>query len=158
MDTIIITTRKATIDDLATLYGFEQGVIAAERPYDPTLKDGEIHYYNLAEMIGAPHIELLVAEFDNSIIASGYARIEHAKPFLKHPAFAYLGFMYVRPEFRGRGVNQIIIAALKQWARSQHISEIRLEVYNNNSPAIKAYEKIGFKRLLIEMRLNLDEE
>jgi len=33
-----ITIRKATFDDLATLFLFEQGVIEAERPFDSTLK------------------------------------------------------------------------------------------------------------------------
>jgi len=42
-----IITRTATLEDLDTLLDFEQGVIAAERPLDPTIKKGDIHYYNL---------------------------------------------------------------------------------------------------------------
>lgn len=76
-DEIII--RSATIDDLNTLLQFEQGVIEAERPFDPTLKSGYINYYDLNEMIEATHIELAVAELNNELIASGYARIEQSK-------------------------------------------------------------------------------
>jgi hypothetical protein len=45
---------------------------------------------------------MIVAEADNKIIASGYARIDRSRPFLKHSTHAYLGFMYVLPEYRGR--------------------------------------------------------
>ena len=155
MDEIVI--RKATKNDLEELYQFEQGVIAAERPYDSTLKNGLIHYYDLKEMIDASHIELLVAEVNNKLIASGYARIEEAKPYLKHATHAYLGFMYVLPEYRGRGINKKIVEALKKWAFSQDVKELRLEVYFDNIAAIKAYEKIGFSKHMIEMRFNLEE-
>lgn len=151
------TIRKATLNDLEKLYQFEQGVIEAERMFDPTLKGENIHYYDLEEMINASHIELLVAETNNVIIGSGYARIEKAKPYLKHNVHAYLGFMYVHPDYRGQGVNQMIIAALKDWSLAQQVYELRLDVYFHNSSAIKAYEKIGFTSHMIEMRLNLQE-
>jgi GNAT superfamily N-acetyltransferase len=108
-------------------------------------------------MINAPHIELLVAEAGTEIIASGYARIESAKPYLEHSNHAYLGFMYVVPDHRGKGVNKMIIEGLKNWARSQNIFELRLDVYFNNISAIKAYEKIGFIKHMIEMRLDIEE-
>lgn len=151
MQEIII--RKATLADLPVLLDFEQGVIAAERPFDPTLKEGVIHYYDITAMITAPHIELLVAETEGQLIGSGYARIENAKPYLVFTQYAYLGFMYVAPAWRGKGVNRLIINGLKTWAQSQGITEMRLEVYSTNEPAVKAYEKAGFQKLLVEMRL-----
>jgi GNAT superfamily N-acetyltransferase len=153
MDKTLI--RSATNDDLETLLEFEQGVIEAERPFDPTLKSGHIHYYDLQEMINAEYVELLVAEVDGLIVGSGYARIEKSKIFYKHPNHAYLGFMYVRPAYRGKGINRKIIEALQRWALTKNIDELRLEVYYDNLPAIKAYTKIGFSNYLIQMRLGL---
>jgi ribosomal protein S18 acetylase RimI-like enzyme len=46
---------------------------------------------------------------------------------------------------------------LKAWATTHRISELRLEVYAENLSAIKAYEKVGFQKHMIEMRINLDE-
>jgi len=150
MDKII--TRRATLDDLDTLLLFEQGVIAAERPFDITLKEDPIRYYDIKMMIEAPHIELLVAVSGATIVGSGYARIETAKPFLQYEQYAYLGFMYVLPEHRGKGINRMIIDALATWAAGKNMTELRLEVYQNNTAAIAAYEKVGFQKLLIEMR------
>lgn len=153
MEQVII--RTATLNDLDVLFRFEQNVISTERPFDPTLKHAGINYYDIKQMITAQNVELVVAELGAEIIGSGYARIEDSKIYLKHAKHAYLGFMYVDPAHRGKGVNQKIIAALKQWALAQQVTELRLEVYNDNLPAIKAYEKVGFSKLMIEMRLGI---
>jgi len=147
-----VTTRKATLKDLDILLDFEQNIIKAERPFDATLKDGHINYYDIAYMIGAAHIEVVVAESGGEIVGSGYARIQDAKIYLKHEKYAYLGFMYVKPEHRGKGVNKKVIEALEAWCLSQNIQEVRLEVYNDNQPAMRAYEKTGFSKNLVEMR------
>ncbi|HET9745039.1 MAG TPA: GNAT family N-acetyltransferase [Chitinophagaceae bacterium] len=153
-----VNIRKATLGDLGTLRRFEQGVISAERPFDPTLKEGHINYYDLEHMIGSPDTELLVAEINGNLVGSGYARIESAKPYLTHRQHAYLGFMYVEPEHRGKGINRMIVVALKQWSLSQKITELRLEVYYDNLSAVSAYEKVGFTKHMIEMRMGLEDE
>ena len=150
--------REANLADLETLLEFEQGIVSWERPFDDTLKEGEIHYYDLGAMIVADDVYVAVAECDGRVVGSGYARIEQAKPYQKFERYAYLGCMYVLPEFRGKGVNAMVLDALEAWCRSRNITEIRLEVYSNNHAAIKAYEKAGFKPTLMWMRMGLDEE
>jgi RimJ/RimL family protein N-acetyltransferase len=150
-----ITIRKASTTDLEKLLAFEQGIITAERPFDPTLKEEKINYYDIEQMISASYVEVLVAEIDSQVIGSGYARIETAKPYLNHERYAYLGFMFTDLNHRGKGVNSKIIEALKDWCRSQNVFELRLDVYNENASAIKAYEKAGFKKHLINMRIGL---
>lgn len=152
-----IITRPATLADLATLLQFEQGIVTAERPYDSTLKAGEIHYYDLKALVLSPEAEVIVAEVGTEIVGSGYAQLRSAKDYLKHERFAYLGFMYVKPEFRGQGVNKMVLDALVAWSKSQGIAEIRLEVYAENIAAKRAYEKAGFTPNLLEMRMNLEE-
>lgn len=152
-----ITIREATMADKETLLRFEQGVITAERPFDTTVKPDPINYYNLDEMITAPHIYLVVAELEGVLIGSGYARIEYAKHYVKHLQYAYLGFMYVVPGQRGKGVNKLVTSALKEWVLSQNITELRLEVYYENAPAIKAYEKFGFSKHMLQMRMGLKD-
>ena len=153
-----IKIRKAALTDLEQLLIFEQDLIKFERPFDPAIKPDPVNYYDLKAMLTVSYIEVAVAEINNKIIASGYARIDKSKPFLKHGHHAYLGFMYVLPEYRGKGINKQIIDHLKNWAASQNINEFRLEVYYGNISAIKAYEKIGFSRYSLEMRFNLQDD
>lgn len=150
-----ISIRPPTTADLPTLLRFEQGVISAERPMDPTIKDGPIHYYDFNKMLASPDIHLIVAEMENILVGSGYARIDPSRLYLKHTHHAYCGFMYVEPAYRGKGINQLIIDALKSWARSRNLTELRLDVYTTNDIAIRAYEKAGFAPYLVNMRMGI---
>jgi hypothetical protein len=62
-----INIRKAKLEDLNILLEFEQGIITAERPYDPTLKEGKINYYDISKMIIAEHITVLVATIGSEL-------------------------------------------------------------------------------------------
>lgn len=151
-----IHLRPATQNDLPILYDFEQGIIAVERPYDETLKPGHINYYDIKAMIESSKTEVIVAVVENEIVGSAYIAIKAAKPYLKHAYYGYLGFMYVKPEYRGMGINQKIIEELKVWAKTKNINELRLDVYSDNHSAIRAYEKAGFKKNLINMRIGIE--
>lgn len=151
-----IRLRRATIADLPALLQCEQGIIGAERPFCPTLKEDPVHYYDLQKMLTDPQTDVIVAEWNEEIIACGYSRIEASKQFYKHPQHAYLGMMYVRPEHRGKGINAQVIEALTSLAKQRGITEARLDVFIQNEPAVKAYEKVGFRPYLLEMRMSLD--
>ncbi len=151
-----ILIREATVQDIDTLLSFEAGIILAERPFDPTLKKEGLHYYDFPFMIASPDIRLVLAVMNDRVIGSGYARIEKSKYYAEHPLQAYLGCMYVDPAFRGQSVNKLIIEDLQHWSNSNGINELRLDVYSNNISAISAYEKFGFKKHMVEMRLGPD--
>ena len=150
-----LSIRAATIEDLNTLLEFEQGVIEAERPLDIFLDDGKLHYYNIPELISAKHIQLLVAVYNDELVASGYVRIENSKHYHKNPQHGYVGFMYVKPSFRGQRISNLILKSLKDWAKAKNLNELRLDVYSNNTRAIKAYERFGFTKSLVNMRMDI---
>lgn len=152
---MIVEIRKAVETEIEILLSFEKEIIDAERPFDNTLKKDEIHYYDLIELIRAKRAEVLVATVNNEIVGSGYAKILLAEPYQKYIEYAYLGFMYVKATFRGQGINQKILHGLMDWAKSQNLTEVRLEVYNENVIAKNSYLKAGFKPNLLEMRLEI---
>lgn len=149
--------RKATEKDLPVLMQFMQGLVEAERTMDPTIKDGHIVYYDLTEIMNNEESDLFVVEINKELVASGYAKIKDDRHYLKHKKQGYLGFMFVPEKHRGNGYNKLIMDALLKWCKDRNISEIRLDVYENNPSAIRAYEKAGLKRHLINMRMNLDD-
>lgn len=150
-----IKTRRATTDDLPVLDNFLQLLVDAERPFDETIKEGKAIYYDLRMLIESDDAELLVLDKDGTLVGCGYALIQKAKSYLKYREYAHLGFMYVVPEYRGMGLNQRLIDGLKQWVLSKGVREVRLEVYEDNIAAVKAYEKAGFKKLLSTMRYEI---
>lgn len=145
--------RTARLEDLKVLLEFEQGIIKAERPMDPTLAKDPISYYDLSELIYSDEAEVVVVEYDTKVIASGYAKIKKANDYLDHEFYCYLGFMFTQPDYRGKGVNKLIVDELVKWSVSKGLQEIRLTVYDDNVAGLKAYQKVGFKKHLIEMRL-----
>ncbi|RIV67680.1 GNAT family N-acetyltransferase [Flagellimonas aequoris] len=153
MSSTEIRIRRATLEDLPVLLDFEQGIVKAERPFDVTIREGKVNYYDLEKMVQDPKSCVIVAEVDGRIVSSGYAIPKQARHYLDHEFYAYLGFMYTDVDYRGRGINALIVEALKKWSQEQGFKEIRLTVYNDNVGAIKAYEKVGFKKHIIEMRL-----
>ena len=152
-----LIVRSARPEELPTLKQFEQGIIYAERPYDHTLKPDPISYYDIGELIASPDAEVAVAEIDGQLVGSGYAKKKRSRHYVSPDYHAFIGFLYVDPDFRGRGINKQVLDHLFDWARKNDLPDVHLTVYPDNEPAIKAYYKTGFKPYLSEMRLNLDE-
>ena len=146
--------RAAVQADLPILKEFEQGIIATERPFNDSLKSEYICYYDIGALIDSKNSSVLVAEDDGVIVGSGYARIRESKAHLTHDFHVYLGFMYVAPTHRGQGINQLVIQSLISWGKIQGMQDFYLEAYAENNSALKAYEKLGFKASLLEMKLS----
>jgi ribosomal protein S18 acetylase RimI-like enzyme len=151
-----ITTRRAEAGDLEILREFESGLIAAERPFSPLLKKDPVRYYDLEGMLSDASIDFVIAEWDGVPVGCGYARIEKAKHFYRIEHHAYLGMMYVLPEFRGKGINARVINTLKERVRDRNVGQLFLEVFSQNQSAIRAYSKAGFSAHILQMRMDLE--
>ena len=155
MDHSELTVREAKLEDLPILLEFEQEIIKVERPFDPTIREGHVNYYDLKEYIEADYASVYVVEHQQRVISSGYALRKVARSYLDHENYAHLGFMYTVPDYRGKGINRLIIQALQNWARAHDLAEVRLTVYDENEGAIKAYEKVGMEKHIIQMRMRI---
>ena len=150
--------RVATDNDLRSLLRFEQRLIAHERPLDPSLKqDEKIYYYDLPNLISSEDSRVFVAEIAQDIVGCGFGKIEESKPKFKEEKHGYIGLIYVVENYRRQGIAEKILKSLFDWFKEQDVWEAMLRVYHDNDAAVKAYEKIGFKTGLIEMKMNLRE-
>jgi GNAT superfamily N-acetyltransferase len=149
-----IEVRKAKLDELPILYKFEQAIIEAERPYGDSIKENT-NYYDIREMILSDKVMVCVATDGDVIVSSGYAKIVPSKLYHTHDQYVYCGFMYTIPEYRGLGINQMVIEFLKKWTLENGLNEMRLNVYLDNLSAINAYRKAGFTHNILEMRYPL---
>jgi ribosomal protein S18 acetylase RimI-like enzyme len=150
-----LTLRKASIKDHSALLALEQKVIEAERPFNSTIRPEGAIYYDLEQLLTNEDSHVAVAEREGHIIATGYAQIRASKQSLKHERHTFMGFMYVSPEYRGLGINRQIITSLIGWSKEQGVQDFYLDVYIGNEAAINAYEKVGFVKSIIEMKINL---
>ena len=153
----MLKIRQATLNDLEILLEFEQLLIDYERNLTSHIKDGHINYYDIESFIKKPDAVVIVAETNGEIIGSGYALIMNNKTYKTPDKYVYLGFMYVKEEHRGKGVNKRIMNELIEWGKKSGHHIFKLDVYSNNSSAINAYQKAGFKGEELNMILNLKE-
>lgn len=151
-----VKIRKAELRDLATLLEFEQSIIEYERPFEELMQTENFNYYDLKEFMVSDDAEVLVAEVDGQLIGSGFARLKGSRHYLRDEYYAYLGFMYVDPKHRGKGVNQLIVKRLIDWSKNKGMKSVCLTVFEDNEAAIKAYNKVGFRKQFVEMRMNLE--
>jgi GNAT superfamily N-acetyltransferase len=148
-----ISVREAIENDIAELRQLEQELIEFERSFDACIKEADVTYYDLASLIADSNSAVFVAESNAEIIASGYAQIRQSKSYLDPELYCYLGFIYVEPQSRGHGLSTKILDSLTDWARSLGVKYFCLDVYSENSGAIRAYQKYGFKPLTVKMEL-----
>ncbi|RYV01868.1 GNAT family N-acetyltransferase [Shewanella sp. OPT22] len=147
--------REAKLSDLARLRELEQAVVEAERPFNSSIKEHGAIYYQLEDLITSQNSKLIVVEVNGDVIATGYGQIRDSKRSLTHENHCYLGFMYVAEDYRGNGINRQVVHELIAWSKSKGVNDFYLDVYSENTSALIAYEKAGFKPTLLEMKLNL---
>jgi GNAT superfamily N-acetyltransferase len=136
-----ISTRIANLNDLETLLEFEQGVIKAERPMDSFLGDGTLSYYNIPELIASKNSNLKVDEANNELGGSGYLKIPDSSHYHQNRTHGYIGFIFVKPAFRGQRIIILILESLKKWGKEKDLKELRLDVYSKNVDALKSYNR-----------------
>jgi GNAT superfamily N-acetyltransferase len=61
------------------------------------------------------------------------------------PHVSWLESMWVAPEARRTGVGQVLVGAVVDWARAAGATSLRLDVADDNLPAVRFYERLGFE-------------
>ena len=89
---------------------------------------------------GATAEVLIAAEREKP---AGFALFFHNySTFLARPGI-YLEDLFVRPEFRGRGIGRALLARIARLARERQCGRLEWSVLDWNAPAIRFYESLG---------------
>ena len=90
-----------------------------------------------------PAAEVLIARIGGQPI--GFALYFHNfSTFLGRPGI-YLEDIFVRPEFRGRGVGRALLKEVARVAAARNCGRLEWSVLDWNEPAIRFYESLGAK-------------
>lgn len=88
-----------------------------------------------------PVVECLIARLDGQSV--GFALFFHNySTFLARPGL-YLEDLFVRPEYRGRGVGEALLRHLARLAVERECGRMEWSVLNWNKRAIEFYERMG---------------
>ena len=93
----------------------------------------------------APGAHVVIAEADG--VPAGFALyFFNYSTFLAKPGL-YLEDLFVRTEYRGRGIGKALLLHLARRANDRSCGRMEWSVLDWNEPAIAFYEKIGARRM-----------
>ena len=118
-------------DELRALIAELEEVLAAEYPPE------QRHGLSL-DAIFQPHIRFFVARVDGRAAGCGGVAL--------FADFAEVKRMYVRPEARGRGVADAVLARVEAETQAAGLAVLRLETGDRQLAAMRFYERAGFRR------------
>ena len=139
---VTIVVRRSRLEDAPS---FSEAVteVAAEQRYVATVDGYSVDQTRAyIETAIAGKVYQLVAADGDKVIGCCDVRPSDLKGFTH---VGQLG-MYVRKEWRGRGIGKQLLTACLSAAREGGLEKIELEVYSDNTAAIRLYESAGFHR------------
>jgi GNAT superfamily N-acetyltransferase len=138
-----IHIRSATAADVPAILRFIRELAAYEKLSHEVTATEELLLRNLFGE--RPAAEVILAGLDG--VEAGYALFFHSfSTFLGQPGI-YLEDLYVRPEFRGRGLGKAMMVYLARLARQRECGRFEWAVLDWNKPSLDFYQSIGAQPL-----------
>lgn len=121
-----ITIRKLKESDILTLARIERESFS--HPWSEE---------SFRELLSIDYARYLVAEADEKVVGSAGMRVVYGEGDIDN--------VVVDTGYRGNGIAGALISELIALGESEGVKEFTLEVRVSNAPAIRVYEKAGFK-------------
>ncbi len=94
----------------------------------------------------------IVAELNGKIVGFLLGEIQKRPPIFTTARQAYVDSIGVLEIHRKQGIGTVMLEVFAEWTRQNKIPYIMLNVVVENGPAIRCYEKDGFKTVLLAQR------
>ncbi len=134
--------RSMTADDRAVYLQLAHDFYRSEA-VDHTIPDSYIEKTADAILAGTPFASVFLLEADGK--TAGYAMLLHGWSQEGGGPTIWVDELYVRPEFRGKGLGTAFFRELRQ--RYPETARFRLEIEPDNERAQALYTRMGYKVL-----------
>ncbi|TMI19078.1 GNAT family N-acetyltransferase [Candidatus Bathyarchaeota archaeon] len=131
--------RKADPQDIPTILSFIRELAEYER--EPNAVHATEDDLRRDGFTSNPKFRVIISEWNG--VPVGMAFFFHHYSTWQGKAGIYLEDLYVRPEFRGRGIGKALMIQLARIALDEDCYGIRWEVLDWNALAIQAYQRQG---------------
>ncbi len=93
---------------------------------------------------------LLVAENDDAVAGFLKADVAKIQSFFMETRVLYLDDMYVKEDYRGKGISKALYAEAEKIAKKRKIKWLKARVYDFNKPAQAMAKSVGLRPLYSE--------
>jgi ribosomal protein S18 acetylase RimI-like enzyme len=158
-----ITIRPAQKSDEAALGRYGAALMRQHHAADPRrfllTEHPEVGYGRyLVSMLNDPDSLVLVAESGGALVGYVYADVESISwRDLRGPC-GFVHDVYVDEGSRRSGVGRQLVLAAVDWARSKGRPQMVLSTASGNEAAQRLFDRLGFRRTMIEMTLDLGRD
>lgn len=138
-----ITIRFAEEKDIHIIFSLIKELAEYEKLFDKVTTSEDILKENLFGK--RKFAEVLIAEYNQN--PAGQAIFFHNFSTFKGKPGLYLEDLYVKPEYRGKGIGKALLNKLIETAKERKCSKVEWVVLDWNKPAIDFYKKLGAKEM-----------
>lgn len=135
----MLKLRKANSQDTPLILSFirelaeyERGSTAVSATEEDLRRDG---------FSANPKFQAIIVEWDGE--PAGMAFFFHHYPTWQSRPGLYLEDLFVRPQFRGKGIGKALLVQLARTAVAEKCYGLRWEVLDWNTKAIEVYQRLG---------------
>jgi GNAT superfamily N-acetyltransferase len=156
-----ITVRRATRVDATAIARFAVSLFDLHTEWDPrrftgiATREGATSFYG--DRTEAENAAVLVAEEGERIIGFAYLEYEPVLYAELATRVAWLHDIYVEAHYRGKGVGNALITAVKDEAIRLGANKILLSTALGNKEGQRLFERNGFRTTMLEMMLEIDD-
>jgi GNAT superfamily N-acetyltransferase len=131
--------KKAKIKDVPIIHSFIKELAEYEKLAHEVISSEDDLKRNLFGT--KKYAEVLLGYYENKPV--GMALFFHNYSTFEGKAGIYLEDLYVKPEFRGKGIGKSLILQVIKIAGKRNCGRVEWAVLNWNKPAIDFYAKLG---------------
>lgn len=150
----MLNTRPATAQDVPLILDFIRGLAEYERePNAVTATEADLRRDGFGP---EPKFRVVIAEWEGK--PAGFAFFFYSySTWEGHPSL-FLEDLFVRPEFRGKGIGKKLMIYLAQLALQENCRRFVWQVLDWNTPSIQFYESLGARVMKEWLTVRVDGE
>ena len=154
-----IKIRKATMHDFDNLLKLKLESKKEERKLNkdlqPINKVKSSYAYYLRKDLEGKYRVVFIAIVNKNIIGMIISRIYRSLKTMGYERRASMGNLFVKKEYRGKGIAKKLFNRLIKWANTNKVKRITLSVYHEKEPIKEMYHRLGFKEYSLSMHKKL---
>ncbi len=100
---------------------------------------------------------LYISTHNNKISGFAHGSIKLIPDYLGNKKVGVINHVYVTNDHRNAGVGKALVQSLEKWFEGREVHSVELQVLFDNAQAVEFWDKLGYRRELLQCRKMRDK-